>query len=794
MSITDRRVGVVPSTAIKAPCDAATTANITLSGLQTIDGIAVVEGNRVLVVAQTNPVDNGIWNPSTGAWSRSADASKTGDFVDGTLVTVSAGTINDGVIYRQTETTPVIGTGSITFIASSALSLPAVTANTMLVDNAAGTARESKTFTQIRDILDVGLIYQIKADAAAATIPNDDHALRLNGGTTMGDGLGGLYIDTNNGNADTFVSSGGTARTWYLAPERFQQDPDNQSGGGTTATIERSLALIVTERVSIYDYIPENIQADIRTGLHSSSVSPYFSAAVTHLNPGGSSIPGGAQIHIPRGKYLVDSVSGIPIQDSIEWIGENKEGTRIQAMGNNPIFKSVGTSANQVGRAAIKNMTLVGDGKTHLSGYGIELVWMNNPLIEDIQFQALRWCVVQEYVVNAFIFGCSSSGSVGTIRGYLWKKAIDSLLFSGFDNTTTISDCYFQVGDLAMVLHGSNGIQMGGNVAMLQGGVRVGAIAETLADGTAFTPGADNDVIHFQHWDGLRLDTVTNDRAIRVVKGAMSAPHDFRLSSLWAGNIAGTNSYVCDFDGLEDFSITCANIDVTGQTPFWFNNCKRGSITGVSVRSFGGNNGQNAVLIQNSESIAVTGNSFNVHTSATTADGVRAESSSRIRVVGNDFDFRSISPTGSTARRSILVDTTDSVVADNSANDRASYPCVESGTSNYNRIHDNPSTVEPTITGANSGGHDNVSGGYLTGSATYDPPSLVDGTGAQANVTISGAALGDFAVASFSNSTSSISLTSTITAANQGTARFQNESGSTIDLASGTLTIRAFKL
>lgn len=574
----------------------------------------------------------------------------------------------------------------------------------------------------------------------------------------------------------------------------FKASETPQSGGGTYTTYDRPPARVIQEYSSIYDAIPEEDRADIRTGLRSASCTAFFEKMVNLKNPGGSNIPGGVQVRVPAGRYFVDGAGGIPLQDSIEWIGENKEGTRIQAMGDNPIFKSVGTSANQVGRAAVKNMTLVGDGKTHLSGYGVELVWMNNPLIEDVQFQALRWNIVQEYVVNAFIFGCSSNGTGGTIRGYLWKKAIDSTLFAGYDNTTTISDCYFMAGDIAMVLHGSNGIQMGGNVAMLQGGIRVGAIAETLADGTPFTPGATNDVIHFQHWDGLRLDTVLNDRAIRVVKGAMGAPHDFRLSSLWAGNVTGSNSYVCDFDGLEDFSITCGNIDVTGQTPFWFNNCKRGTVSGVAVRSFGGNSSQNAVLIQNSEAIGIVGNSFNVHASAAAADGVRAESSSRIRVVGNDFDFRSIAPTGSTARRAVLVDTTGSIVADNTANDLASYPCVETGTSNYNRVHDNPSSVVPAIVGANSGAHDNKSGGYLTGSATYDPPSLVDGAGAQTNVTVSGAALGDFAICSFSNSISSITVTAAITAANQGTVRFQNESTSTIDLASGTLTVRAFKL
>lgn len=58
---------------VKASVVAATTADITLSGAQTIDGIAIVAGDRVLVKNQTAPADNGIYVASAGAWSRSAD-------------------------------------------------------------------------------------------------------------------------------------------------------------------------------------------------------------------------------------------------------------------------------------------------------------------------------------------------------------------------------------------------------------------------------------------------------------------------------------------------------------------------------------------------------------------------------------------------------------------------------------------------------------------------------------------------------------------------------------------------
>ena len=56
----------------------ATTANITLSGLQTIDGYTTLNGDRVLVMAQANPIDNGVYIAAAGAWARSSDTNTAG--------------------------------------------------------------------------------------------------------------------------------------------------------------------------------------------------------------------------------------------------------------------------------------------------------------------------------------------------------------------------------------------------------------------------------------------------------------------------------------------------------------------------------------------------------------------------------------------------------------------------------------------------------------------------------------------------------------------------------------------
>lgn len=82
---------------------------------------------------------------------------------------------------------------------------------------------------------------------------------------------------------------------------------------------------------------------------------------------------------------------------------------------------------------------------------------------------------------------------------------------------------------------------------------------------------------------------------------------------------------------------------------------------------------------------------------------------------------------------------------------------------------------------------------FLSGSATYDPASLADGAGATTTVTVTGAALGDFAEASFSLDLQGITLTAWVSASNTVSVRFQNESGGPLDLGSGTLKARVRK-
>lgn len=82
--------GFVLGLAIKAPCHTSSivpVANLTGVG-QNIGGYITAQYDRVLLTAQTNPIDNGIYSVRTSAWVRDGDADGNRDFVGGTLVPV----------------------------------------------------------------------------------------------------------------------------------------------------------------------------------------------------------------------------------------------------------------------------------------------------------------------------------------------------------------------------------------------------------------------------------------------------------------------------------------------------------------------------------------------------------------------------------------------------------------------------------------------------------------------------------------------------------------------------------
>lgn len=117
---------------VKASCLVATTANITLSGTQTIDGVAVAAGDRVLVKNQTAQATNGIYVVAAGAWTRATDADTWNElvsaftFVEQGTTQADSGwvcTVNAGGTLGTTAVTWAQFSGAGTYTAGTGLTL-----------------------------------------------------------------------------------------------------------------------------------------------------------------------------------------------------------------------------------------------------------------------------------------------------------------------------------------------------------------------------------------------------------------------------------------------------------------------------------------------------------------------------------------------------------------------------------------------------------------------------------------------------------------------------------------------
>lgn len=101
---------------VKDSVHAATTANITLSGLQTIDGVVLVAGDRVLVKNQTTASENGIYIAASGAWTRAGDFDTSAKVTAGAFTFVEEGTTQADSGWVLTTDNPItLGTTGLSF-------------------------------------------------------------------------------------------------------------------------------------------------------------------------------------------------------------------------------------------------------------------------------------------------------------------------------------------------------------------------------------------------------------------------------------------------------------------------------------------------------------------------------------------------------------------------------------------------------------------------------------------------------------------------------------------------------
>lgn len=186
----------------KAPARAATTADITLSGTQTIDTVAVIAGDRVLVKNQTLPEENGIYVVAAGAWSRSLDMDSLTpvDEVNGAWVAIREGS-QAGQVFVQYGTVATIGTDPINFSYFNPIAgliggdMITFAGSTFSVDLATVSGLESTNPGNVAGQL------RIKLEASNPSLyitGSNELAVKLNGSGALASGGSGVSVQVDN--------------------------------------------------------------------------------------------------------------------------------------------------------------------------------------------------------------------------------------------------------------------------------------------------------------------------------------------------------------------------------------------------------------------------------------------------------------------------------------------------------------------------------------------------------------------------------------------------------------------
>jgi hypothetical protein len=222
----------------KQPCVAGTVGNITLSGLQTIDGHAVVAGDRVLVKDQSNAANNGIYIASASAWTRSSDADNWDELICA-ISFIEYGTQAGGAWFCTAQDGGTLGvtavnwsqfTTSATYSAGTGLTLTGTVFSITPVGTAStyGSASTVPVFTtnasgQVSSVTNTN----IAIGATQITSGTIDSA-RLSGSYTGITGLGTLLdLTVTNAIVGSITGNAATATT---------------AGSATTATTATNLA------------------------------------------------------------------------------------------------------------------------------------------------------------------------------------------------------------------------------------------------------------------------------------------------------------------------------------------------------------------------------------------------------------------------------------------------------------------------------------------------------------------------------------------------------------------------
>jgi hypothetical protein len=330
MAQVDRRSGVVDDLGIKRPVRCASTLNVTLAGLQTIDGIALNEGDRVLLTGQSNAVQNGIWVASTGNWTRPRDFDGALDCVRGTLVFVNAGSASAQSLWQVSSLDPItIDTTPLSFVELVIATGNSTWSNTRLAKTANYTATNADKGVTLA--LGGNSFFTVTLNAAsgydanfAITILNEDAGrgkrISPNGLTSFILWPKQTVVIFNQNSAwkldpDQQRWKTDSAPTFHVHPTLGSDTNDGLAAGsgGAMQTIQAAFNVIR----NLMDYAPGGVVIQLADGTYTAGVNI---TAPPHTNTthctiqGNAGTPANVHVNVTGTAFNVEDWAGVSIQ------------------------------------------------------------------------------------------------------------------------------------------------------------------------------------------------------------------------------------------------------------------------------------------------------------------------------------------------------------------------------------------------------------------------------------------------------------------------------------------------
>lgn len=282
----------------REPVRLATTVNIALYGLQTIDGVATEVGDRVLVKNQADARENGIYTASEGQWFRAADARTARTMQKGTTVHVQQGAVSADFVYAFETLNPVIGTDAITlafFLSEDTLGDATAAAAAAANSAAAALTSKNAAATSATNAGTSATAASGSATAAAGSASTASNSA-TNAGTSAsaasGSASGAATSATNAGNSATAAAGSASA-----ASSSATAASTSATNAATSATNAATSATAVANSVAALGYTFSTTTADADPGngtlrLNNATTASATAAYIDNLDAGGGTVNG----------------------------------------------------------------------------------------------------------------------------------------------------------------------------------------------------------------------------------------------------------------------------------------------------------------------------------------------------------------------------------------------------------------------------------------------------------------------------------------------------------------------